>query len=237
LKNQGIIIACKGLCHETQQRFDELTAKELINQNVSVITGPSFAKEVAKQLPTAILVASKNTDYAVYVQQLFHSHTFRCYTSNDIVGAQIGAAVKNILAIACGISDGLGFGANARAGLITRGLKEIITFGSYHGGHLTTFNGLSGLGDLVLTCTDDQSRNRSFGLWLGKGKTQTEAINIIGQTVEGIKATKSVHILAQQINIDMPIVNTMFKILFEAYPIKQAVFELLSRESKPEYNN
>ncbi|WP_119343822.1 NAD(P)H-dependent glycerol-3-phosphate dehydrogenase [Facilibium subflavum] len=234
IQHQGIISATKGFCHQSHNLLDVLCNEALPQTPFGVLTGPSFAKEVAKQLPTAILAASQNAQYAKHIQTLFNSETFRCYTSLDVTGAEVGGAVKNVLAIACGISDGLQFGANARAGLITRGLKELIRFGVSLGGKSETLYGLSGLGDLILTCTDDQSRNRRFGVLLGQGYSKEEAIKAVKQVVEGIKTTNTVFSLAQKHGIDMPIVETIYKILYEGFPIKAAVMHLLNRDLKSE---
>ena len=234
IKKQGIISATKGFCHKSYKLFDQVCNEIIPSVNFCVITGPSFAKEVANKMPTAILSASENQRYAVHVQNIFSSSTFRCYTSNDVIGAQIGGAVKNVLAIACGISDGLKFGANARSALITRGLKEIIRLGVKLGANVETFNGLSGIGDLILTCTDNQSRNRSFGFLLGQGYTQVKAIEEVNQVVEGILTTKSVYELAQSNSVYMPITTTVYKILYNDCDLETAVRSILNSDLKPE---
>ena len=234
-EKKTIISATKGFCHLSYQLLDQLADKILPDNAFSVITGPSFAKEVAKQLPTAVLVASKNREVAKTVQALFNSATFRCYTSGDVTGAEIGGAVKNVLAIACGISDGFGFGANASAALITRGLKEMIQLGLSLGARAETFSGLSGLGDLVLTCTDNQSRNRRFGVLLGQGKTKAQAIGEIRQVVEGIETARAIYRLSQKQAVEMPIVSTVYQVLYENCPLESAVNTLLTRDLKAEY--
>ena len=231
---QKLISATKGFCHNSYKLLHQLVDDALPKRKFALITGPSFAKEVAQTLPTAILTVAQDINYAKEIQELFNSSTFRCYTSNDMVGAQIGGAVKNALAIACGISDGLGFGANARAGLITRGLKELTGLGLTLGGKIETFNGLSGMGDLILTCTDNQSRNRRFGVLLGQGKSQKEAIEIIQQVVEGIATAKAIYFLAQKHHVEMPIVETVYHILHQGVDIKSAVNALLYRSLKDE---
>ena len=167
--NQGIISATKGFCHKSYKLLSEMAKEILPNTNFAIITGPSFAKEVANQLPTAVVVACANIDYAEKAQGLFSTDTFRCYTTTDIIGAQVGGAVKNVLAIAAGISAGMNFGVNAHAALITRGLAEMKRLGMAMGAKEDTFLGLSCLGDLLLTCSDNQSRNRRFGLYVGQG--------------------------------------------------------------------
>jgi glycerol-3-phosphate dehydrogenase (NAD(P)+) len=201
----------------------------------AILSGPTFALEVANNLPTAITIASSQTAFAKELSNILHSDFFRTYTSSDVIGVEVGGAVKNVLAIAAGIADGLGFGANTRAALITRGLNEIIRLGIKLGGNPETFMGLAGLGDLILTCTDNQSRNRRFGLALGLGKDQTTATLEIGQEIEGISAAKETYLLAKKYAIDMPIIEQTYKVLYEGLAPRTAVHNLLGREQKPEY--
>jgi len=201
----------------------------------AILSGPTFALEVANNLPTAITIASTQTAFAKELSNILHSDLFRTYTSSDVIGVEVGGAVKNVLAIAAGIADGLGFGANTRAALITRGLNEIIRLGIKLGGNPETFMGLAGLGDLILTCTDNQSRNRRFGLALGLGKDQTTATLEIGQEIEGISAAKETYLLAKKYAIDMPIIEQTYKVLYEGLAPRTAVHNLLGREQKPEY--
>lgn len=201
---------------------------------IAVISGPTFAKEVAKGLPTAVTVASNDQSFADYLARRLHTATFRVYTSNDIVGVEVGGAVKNVLAIAAGIADGLNFGANARTALITRGLAEIMRLGDALGGHRETFMGLAGLGDLVLTCTDNQSRNRRLGLGLGKGQSLEDTLASIDQVVEGVQTAREVNELATSLGVDMPISHEIYRILYEGEKPREAVHALLSREQKPE---
>lgn len=232
---QGIISATKGFCHHSYQLLDQMAEDILKDNSFGLITGPSFAKEVAKGLPTAVLAAANNNkDYAKHIQTLFNSDNFRCYTSTDVTGAEIGGAVKNALAIACGISDGLGFGANARAGLITRGLNELTQLGLTLGGKLETFYGLSGLGDLLLTCTDNQSRNRRFGVLIGQGKTIDEACKEVKQVVEGIASANAVYKLAQKHSVSMPIVEAIYSILHRGKDMHTIAHALLTRSLKEE---
>lgn len=200
----------------------------------AVLSGPTFAREVAMQLPTAVTIASNRQEFANYLTTIFHNDRFRAYTSNDVVGVEVGGAVKNVLAIAAGIADGLGFGANTRAALITRGLSEIMRLGIKLGGKTETFTGLTGLGDLVLTCTDNQSRNRRFGLALGEGKNKATILADIGQEVEGISAARETFALALQHDIDMPITEQVYKVLYEKLPPLNAVQNLLARDQKAE---
>ena len=201
---------------------------------MAVISGPTFALEVAKGMPTAITVASSDQTLAAEVAQRLHNDHFRAYTSADMVGVEIGGAVKNILAIAAGIADGLGFGANARAALITRGLTEVMRLGEALGGQRETLMGLAGLGDLVLTCTDDQSRNRRFGLALGRGSDMIAARAAINQVVEGIEAAKEARRLAQSLKIEMPITEQVYQVLYNNLSPRAAVTHLLTREQKSE---
>jgi len=227
--------ATKGLENESGLFLHQVAEQVLGNKRpLGILAGPSFAKEVAKDLPTAVTIASQNTEYAKELVKLFHNHNFRPYTSTDIIAVQVGGAVKNIMAIAAGIIDGLGFGANTRAALITRGLTEMVRFGTALGGQRETFMGLAGLGDLVLTCTDDLSRNRRFGSALAQGKDIVTAQTMIGQVVEGVQATYEVNRLAEQHEIDMPIVNQVYNVLQGLCTPKKAVQTLLSRQPKPE---
>jgi len=229
--------ATKGLTPETG-RFLYDTAQEILGEShpLAVISGPSFAAEVAKDLPTAITVASPNADFNQALASALHSPTLRVYTSNDVLGVQIGGTVKNVLAISAGISDGLGYGANARAALITRGMAEILRFAASLGARTETMFGLSGIGDLILTCTDNQSRNRQLGLAIGRGLNVEQAVAEVGKTVEGMYAAREVLIRARQAGIEMPIVEQVCKILFEGYDPRESVQELLCREQKSETN-
>ena len=202
---------------------------------VAVLSGPTFAKEVAANLPTAVTIASTDSQFASELATLLSSSRFRSYTSTDIIGVQVGGVVKNVLAIAAGIADGLVLGANTRAALITRGLTEIIRFGTKLGGRQETFMGLAGLGDLLLTCTDNQSRNRRLGLALGQGRNRQQAIKEIGQEIEGIAAAKDIYLAARKYNIEMPITEQTYKVLYENLEPHLAVQNLLTREQKTEH--
>jgi glycerol-3-phosphate dehydrogenase (NAD(P)+) len=227
--------ATKGLENDSGLLLHQVAEQELGTQRqLAVLSGPSFAKEVAAGLPTAVTIASPITKYAQDLVTLFHNHSFRPYTSTDIIGVQTGGAVKNIMAIAAGIADGLGFGANTRAALITRGLMEIVRFGTALGGQHETFMGLAGLGDLLLTCTDNQSRNRRFGYALAQGAESQQAQTDIGQVVEGVRTTREVNRLAQKLDINMPIVEQVNNVLQNVCTPKNAVQALLSRQPKAE---
>jgi glycerol-3-phosphate dehydrogenase (NAD(P)+) len=201
---------------------------------VAVLSGPTFAKEVGAGLPTAMTIASNDSDFAKALAEAISSDNFRAYTSDDIIGVEVGGAVKNALAIGAGMSDGLGFGANTRIALINRGLVELMRLGVALGAKKETFMGLAGMGDLVLTCTDDLSRNRRMGLALAAGKTVDEAQEEIQQVVEGVKAAKAVHEVAEKLGIEMPIANQVYRILYEGVAPREAVEALMTRELKPE---
>jgi len=230
----SVCVACKGFEPGTQKLNHLVVEEELEHCSVAILSGPSFAKEVAKGLPTAVTIASKNTETAQAFSDLFHSDVFRTYTHKDYVGVQIGGAVKNVMAIAAGIADGLGFGANTRAALITRGLNEIMRLGLAMGAEQETFMGLAGLGDLVLTCTDDQSRNRRLGLLLAEGLSIQEASDKIGQAIEGLKTAKEVAALAKKYNIEMPITEQVNKVLESECSPREAVQNLFAREPRAE---
>ncbi|MDD5277207.1 MAG: NAD(P)-dependent glycerol-3-phosphate dehydrogenase [Methylovulum sp.] len=227
--------ATKGFNASSGLLLHEIVAEVFSVQTpAAIISGPSFAREVAADLPTAITIASTQADFSGQLANIFHNSRFRTYTSSDVVGVEVGGAVKNVLAIAAGIADGLGFGANTRAALITRGLTEVMRLGIQLGGKQETFMGLAGLGDLILTCTDNQSRNRRFGLALGEGKDKATAIQEIGQEIEGISAAKETFLLAKKYAIDMPITEQTYKVLYEGLAPLAAVENLLMRELKPE---
>ena len=227
--------ATKGLDDRTGQLLHEVVIELLGKEHPSaVLAGPSFANEVARQQPTAIVIASQDVTFAHDLLIRFNTPLFRIYLSTDIPGVEIGGAVKNVLAIATGISDGMGFGANARCALITRGLAELMRLGNKLGGHFETFTGLAGLGDLILTCTDDQSRNRRFGLALGKGKNATEAEKEIGQVVEGKRNAELVIQLSHKNKVEMPITEAVWQILQEKRTPEQAMQDLLTRATTSE---
>jgi glycerol-3-phosphate dehydrogenase (NAD(P)+) len=232
---QGVSWACKGLEPGTGQFLHE-PAKQLFGDSrpLAVITGPSFALEVAADLPTAITVAGTEPAYCARIACLLHGGNFRAYTSDDIVGAELGGSLKNVLAIATGICDGMGLGDNARAALITRGLAEMMRLGRALGAREQTLTGLTGMGDLVLTCTGNLSRNRRLGLALGSGKSVDEALAEIGQVVEGVKTAAEVRRLAQRHGVEMPIAEQVYGIIHEGWNPYQSVGDLLSREQKQE---
>lgn len=229
----GIIWACKGITEN--QLLHSVLAERLQRQYpAAIISGPSFAAELAKGLPTAATVAAEDIEFAKEASTWFHSDTFRAYASDDIVGVQIAGALKNVYAIAAGIADGLGFGANARAALITRGMAELTRLGNAMGAKSETLMGLSGVGDLILTCTDNQSRNRRFGLALGQGYSTQNATEQIGQVVEGINTCKEAVDLASQHQVDMPITFEVFNVVHRNKDAREAVADLLARTQKQE---
>ena len=227
--------ATKGLENDTGLLLHQVAEQVLgEDRSLAVLSGPSFATEVAKGLPTAVTIATTDESYAKDLVDLFHNDYFRPYTSTDIIGVQLGGTVKNIMAIASGIVDGLKFGANSRAALITRGLAEMVRFGVALGGKKETFMGLAGMGDLVLTCTDKLSRNYRFGLALAKGSNVEQAQIDIGQVVEGVRAAREVNRVAKERGIDMPIVEQVNNVLQGICTPSEAVKTLLSRQPKAE---
>ncbi len=240
LKSFGkpVVCASKGLEPQTNQPFDAVIT-EILGNNVkaAMLSGPSFAREVALNLPTAVVIASKDKTYAKFLMSLFANPHFCPYYSNDVIGVEIGGVVKNVIAIAAGISDGLGFGVNARSALITHGLHEITRLAIALGGHADTVTGLSGLGDLILTCTDNQSRNRRFGLALGQGLSTEQALAKIGQVVEGANNVEQVISLAHKYHVDMPITQYVQRVLRHEITSQQAIQALFATESQSQCNN
>ena len=226
----GMFWATKGFDPGSGRLLHEVAAQTTAgNLPTAVLSGPTFANEIARGLPAAVSCASTHAGFAEQVADLFRNDRFRVYTSSDMVGVEIGGAVKNVLAIAAGIADGLGFGANTRAALITRGLREIMRLGTAMGGQPESFMGLAGLGDLVLTCTDDQSRNRRFGLALADGLSVSAAQRSVGQVVEGVGAAREVMRQARRIGVEMPIAEQVDRVLHEGAAPAQAVHALLAR--------
>ncbi len=230
-----IICATKGLDADTGQLLSDIVAQVLGKEiPFAMLSGPSFAKEVAAGLPSAVVIASKHKNFVDDLTVRFNSPIFRITPSDDVIGVEVGGVTKNVIAIATGISDGMELGSNARSALITEGLNEIIRLGVALGGKLETFIGLSGIGDLILTATDNQSRNRRLGLALGKGLDLQEAEREIGQVVEGKRNAELVAMLGQRYNIDMPVCNMVWSILQEKFSAAEAIKQLLSRSAKSE---
>ena len=209
--------------------------KGLTGRRISVLSGPSFAEEVIKRLPTAVTIASEDNDTGLLLQDLFNTDYFRVYTNTDVPGVELGGALKNVMAIASGISDGLGLGASTRAALITRGLAEMIRLGVAIGGREKTFGGLSGLGDLVLTCTGTLSRNYTVGYKLGRGEKLTGILSNMKMVAEGVATSKSAYELSKKHNVEMPIIEQIYKVINEEKKPVDAVKELMARSLKAEY--
>lgn len=235
IKNDQIVInVAKGIEDSTLMTLSQIIEEELPTANVCVLSGPSHAEEVGKGLPTTIVVGSKDKSTAEYLQKLFMSDVFRVYISSDILGIEIGAALKNVVALAAGMADGLGYGDNTKAALITRGIAEIARLGISMGGRIETFYGLTGIGDLIVTCASMHSRNRRAGILIGQGKTYEEAMDEVKQIVEGVYAAKAGYALSKKYNVSMPIIEYVNKILFEGISAKDAVSTLMNREGKVE---
>lgn len=231
-----LVSGTKGLEVETLDRPSQILREVFPGHPAPVvITGPSFAWEVAHEMPTAVTAASEDEETARRVQRLFSTSRFRVYTDDDVIGAELGGALKNVIALAAGIADGLGYGHNSRAAIITRGLAEITRLGLALGARTRTFAGLSGLGDLVLTCTGDLSRNRSVGLRLGRGERLDDILTGMKMVAEGIKTTRAARRLARSTEVEMPIVEEVYTILFDGKPPEQATADLMLREPKPEH--
>ena len=228
-----VVSVTKGLEADTHLRMSEVVAQET-GRNVVVLTGPSHAEEVAQDVPTGLLAASHNQELAEFVQDAFMSDVLRVYTSSDPVGAELGAALMNVIALCAGVTDGLGLGDNTKAMLMTRGLTEIARLGVALGAQKDTIAGLSGVGDLIVTCTSMHSRNRRAGILIGQGKTAKEAMQEVGAVVEGYYATKSAWELGQKMGVDMPIVEAAYRVLYEGATAKEVVQDLLTRPGREE---
>lgn len=235
-----LVSASKGIENETLLTMSEVLGEVLgsgVAERCAFLSGPSFAKEVAAELPTAVAVASTNHDLASQVQDLFSTEYFRVYTNPDVMGVELCGALKNIIALAAGVSDGLGFGYNTRAALITRGLVEMARLGQAKGACPETFAGLAGMGDLVLTCTGDLSRNRSVGMELGRGRSLEDILNSMRMVAEGVKTTLSAYQLARKLDVEMPITSQMYEILYTGKDPRQAVTDLMMRDLKAEHGS
>lgn len=234
INEKSIVISiAKGIEEGTNKRLSVVLEEEL-NRPVVVLSGPSHAEEVIEKLPTTVVATSNDMNYAEMVQDLFMNDYFRVYTNSDVIGVEIGGAVKNIIALGAGIIDGLGYGDNTRAALMTRGMTEIVRVGEVLGGKKETFYGLTGMGDLIVTCTSVHSRNRRAGMLIAKGKTLDEVLEEIGMVVEGVVAIKAFHELEQRVNVSMPITNVLYMALFENKDPVESIKELMVREKKSE---
>jgi len=234
-----IVSTTKGIEEETLQTVTSILQAELpsaLHSSFAVLSGPSFAADVARGLPTAVTVAAERESLATTVQNAFSAARFRVYTTTDVVGVEVGGAVKNVIAIASGVSDGLGYGQSARAALITRGLVEITRLAVRMGASSQTLSGLSGIGDLVLTCTSNLSRNYTVGLRLGRGEGVGDILTGATTVAEGVRTCRSVFSLAQRLGVEMPIVEQVYALLYGKKPARQVVIDLLTREAKPEFS-
>jgi glycerol-3-phosphate dehydrogenase (NAD(P)+) len=229
-----VVVASKGIERETLALMTDVVSAELPGRPVVGLSGPSFAREVAQRQPTAVVAASRDADASVRVQQALSNDAFRVYSHHDVIGVELGGSLKNVMAIATGIAEGLGLGYNPRAALITRGLAEMTRLGVTLGADALTFAGLAGIGDLVLTCTGALSRNRQLGLEIGQGRKLEESLAARETVAEGVFTTQSAHALAAREDIDMPIVTAVYRILFEGYDPRRAIGELMTRELRAE---
>ena len=234
---QVIINCSKGIEEGSLMIMTDVILDELPGTDVAVLSGPSHAEEVGKGMPTTIVVGAFDKDTALYIQKVFMNDAFRVYISPDMLGIEVGAALKNVIALAAGIADGLGYGDNTKAALVTRGITEIARLGIAMGGTFETFCGLSGIGDLVVTCASMHSRNRRAGILIGQGKTASEAMDEVHMVVEGVYSAKAALELAHKYEVDMPIVEQINAVLFENKPAKEAVQQLMVRDPKIEMHN
>lgn len=233
-EGQKIINISKGLEEGSLLRLSQVYAEEIPQADISVMSGPSHAEEVSRGLPTTNVVASKSIETAKKIQDIFMGDMFRVYTSTDIIGVELGGALKNVIALCAGISDGLGYGDNTKAALMTRGLAEIARLGKAMGAEESTFMGLSGVGDLIVTCTSMHSRNRRAGILLGEGKTLKETLETVHMVVEGVNTATAAYELAKKYKVTMPIVEEAYNILFNGADVRKSVLNLMTREKKEE---
>ena len=231
---QIIVNVAKGIEESTLMTLSEIIEEEIPQADVAVLSGPSHAEEVGRGIPTTIVVGAKTEETAVYLQNMFMNDVFRVYTSSDILGMELGGSLKNVVALAAGIADGLGYGDNTKAALITRGIAEIARLGVAMGGKAESFNGLTGIGDLIVTCASVHSRNRKAGVLMGQGKTMDEAMKEVKMVVEGVYSAKAAMLLAKKYNVSMPIIEQVNMILFENKPADEAVKDLMFRDKRVE---
>ena len=233
--DQIIVNVAKGIEEATLMTLSQVVEDEIKNATVCVLSGPSHAEEVGRGLPTTVVVGAKKKEDAQFLQNVFMSEVFRVYISPDILGIELGAALKNVVALAAGIADGLGFGDNTKAALITRGITEIARLGTAMGGKFETFCGLTGIGDLIVTCASMHSRNRRAGILIGQGKTYEEAMDEVKMVVEGVYSAKAALKLAQKYDVKLPIIEEVNKVLFEGVKAKDAIGNLMLRDKKLEH--
>ncbi len=236
-KDQIIAVVAKGIEESTLMTMSDIVEDEIPQADVAVLCGPSHAEEVGRGLPTVIVAGARSRRTAVAIQEFCSSPTFRVYTSSDMLGIEVGAALKNVIALAAGTADGLGCGDNTKAALITRGIAEISRLGTAMGGKAETFSGLTGIGDLIVTCASVHSRNRRCGFLIGQGKTLDEAIEEVHQVVEGVYSAKAAMKLAEKYQVEMPIVEVVNKVLFENLSAKDGLFNLMTRVKKDEVSD
>ena len=234
-KNAVVINVAKGFEPETLERLSTVLSQELPENRIVAVSGPSHAEEIALEMPTTVVAASSDKDAATFAQSLLMNNRLRIYCNDDIVGVELGGALKNIIALAAGIVDGLGFGDNTKAALMTRGMAEISRLGIAMGARMSTFSGLTGIGDLIVTCTSMHSRNRRAGILIGKGIPATDAIKEIGMTVEGYISAKSAYELAKRYEVEMPIIEEVYKVLYQNADVNQTVTNLMTRPTLTEF--
>jgi glycerol-3-phosphate dehydrogenase (NAD(P)+) len=236
-KDAIIVTASKGIenkTHLTMTGVLKETLADIPHHRFVTLSGPSFAREVARNLPTVVTVASEEIEVAAFAQQVFVSPYFRVYTSEDVIGVELGGSLKNVIAIGAGVVDGLQLGLNARAALITRGMTEIRRLGLKLGANPRTFTGLAGIGDLILTCTGDLSRNHTVGVKIGRGEKVSDILSEMRMVAEGVKTARSVYNLSRKLNVDMPIFHEAYRILYEDFSPKEAIYRLMTRDLKQE---
>lgn len=234
-KGQRIVNVAKGIEEKTLNTLSDILKEELPDRDIAVLSGPSHAEEVSIGVPTTVVVGAESKESAYFIQEVFMNNHFRVYTSPDVIGIELGASLKNVIALAAGMADGLGFGDNTKAALITRGIAEMTRLGVAMGGKKETFGGLSGIGDLIVTCTSKHSRNRNAGYLMGQGKTMQEAMEEVKQVVEGVYSAKAALELAKKYNVSMPIVEKINEVLFEGKSAAEATEELITRDKSREY--
>ncbi len=238
VKNGAIVVcASKGFDSETQKTLTETIKDKIPQADVAALSGPSHAEEVAKKIPTTLVAASRSRQVREKLQEIFMTDYLRIYTNEDILGVEIGGALKNIIALCAGILDGLGLGDNTKAALMTRGISEISRLGTAMGAKATTFAGLSGIGDLIVTCTSMHSRNRRAGILIGQGKSAEDAMKEVNMVVEGVYAAKEAYKLAKKYNVEMPITQEVYSVLFEGKSAKDTVYDLMTRTKKDEIDS
>lgn len=234
---QLIVNVSKGIEEQTLMTLPQIIEQEIPQAKVAVLSGPSHAEEVGRGLPTTVVAGAREKETADFIQEIFMNQTFRVYTSPDMIGIELGAALKNVIALAAGMADGLGYGDNTKAALITRGIKEISRLALAMGASADTLSGLSGIGDLIVTCASKHSRNRRAGMLMGQGYTMKEAMDEVKMVVEGVYSAKAAMALSKKYGVSMPIIEQVNAVLFEDYPVKDAVINLMMRDKKTEHED